>query len=58
MSLASEKHALQQEAGEFSEADLRHFRRVAFLAVVLASMTMLSCVVVMPIAYQYVRLKA
>jgi len=43
------------EAGEFSERDLRHFRRVAFLAVALSTVTMLSCVIVMPISYQYIQ---
>jgi hypothetical protein len=39
---------------EEEEGEVRHFRRVAFLAVALSTVTMLSCVVVMPIAYQCV----
>ncbi|KAL3077016.1 hypothetical protein niasHT_035850 [Heterodera trifolii] len=41
--------------GEFSEQDLRHFRRVAFVAVALSTVTMLACVLLMPVAYQYIQ---
>lgn len=41
--------------GEFSEQDLRHFRRVAFVAVALSTVTMLACVIVLPISYQYIQ---
>uniref|UniRef100_A0A0R3S7B6 Col_cuticle_N domain-containing protein n=1 Tax=Elaeophora elaphi TaxID=1147741 RepID=A0A0R3S7B6_9BILA len=39
----------------FTEADMQHFRRVAFIAVALSTVTMLSCVTLMPISYQYVQ---
>lgn len=41
--------------GEFSEQDLRHFRRVAFVAVALSTVTMLACVIILPISYQYIQ---
>lgn len=41
--------------GEFSEEDLRHFRRVAFVAVALSTVTMLASVIALPLAYQYVQ---
>uniref|UniRef100_A0A914RCD5 Nematode cuticle collagen N-terminal domain-containing protein n=1 Tax=Panagrolaimus davidi TaxID=227884 RepID=A0A914RCD5_9BILA len=44
-----------QLMGEFTENDLRHFRRVAFVAVALSTVTMLACIVIMPLSYQYVQ---
>ncbi|KAF7633821.1 Col_cuticle_N domain-containing protein [Meloidogyne graminicola] len=41
--------------GEFSENDLRHFRRIAFVAVALSTVSMLACVLLMPIACQYIQ---
>ena len=41
--------------GEFTEKDLRHFRRVAFVAVALSTVTMLACVVLLPLSYQYIQ---
>uniref|UniRef100_A0A915DSQ6 Nematode cuticle collagen N-terminal domain-containing protein n=1 Tax=Ditylenchus dipsaci TaxID=166011 RepID=A0A915DSQ6_9BILA len=41
--------------GEYDEQDLRHFRRVAFVAVALSTVTMLACVVLLPISYQYIQ---
>jgi hypothetical protein len=38
-----------------SEAYMRHFRRVAFIAVALSTVTMLGCIVVMPLSYQYIQ---
>lgn len=40
---------------EFNENDMRHFRRVAFVAVALSTVTMLACVVLLPISYQYIQ---
>jgi len=45
----------QLVVGQFSEKDLRHFRRIAFLAVALSTITMLACVIVMPISYQFIQ---
>lgn len=50
-----DKSALLEYSGKFSEQDLRHFRQVAFIAVALSTVTMLACVIVMPIAYQYIQ---
>lgn len=44
-----------QLMGEFTEKDLRHFRRVAFIAVSLSTVTMLACVVILPLSYQYIQ---
>lgn len=44
-----------QLMGEFSEEDMRHFRKVAFVAVALSTVTMLACVIALPLAYQYVQ---
>uniref|UniRef100_A0A7E4VEI8 Col_cuticle_N domain-containing protein n=1 Tax=Panagrellus redivivus TaxID=6233 RepID=A0A7E4VEI8_PANRE len=41
--------------GEFTEKDLRHFRRVAFVAVALSTVTMLACIVLLPLSYQYIQ---
>lgn len=41
--------------GKFTEKDLTHFRQIAFVAVALSTVTMLACIVVMPIAYQYIQ---
>ena len=38
-----------------SEQYMRHFRRVAFLAVALSTVTMLGCIVVLPLSYQYIQ---
>lgn len=40
---------------EFNENDLRHFRHVAFIAVVLSTVTMFACVILLPISYQYIQ---
>lgn len=40
---------------EFTELDMKHFRRVAFVAVALSTVTMLACVVLMPLSYQYIQ---
>ncbi|KAK0427094.1 hypothetical protein QR680_010061 [Steinernema hermaphroditum] len=37
------------------EASLRHFRRAAFVAVALSTVTMLACIVIMPLAYQHLQ---
>lgn len=50
-----DKSGLLKHTGKFSEQDLRHFRQVAFVAVALSTVTMLACVVVMPIVYQYIQ---
>lgn len=55
ISQSADKSQLMMESGEFNEKDVRHFRRVAFLAVALSTVTMLSCVIVMPISYQYIQ---
>ncbi|VIO96992.1 cuticular collagen, putative [Brugia malayi] len=39
----------------FTETDMKHFRLVAFIAVALSTVTMLSCIILMPISYQYVQ---
>ncbi|CAG9529733.1 unnamed protein product [Cercopithifilaria johnstoni] len=38
-----------------TEADIQHFRRVAFIAVALSTVTMLCCIIFMPVSYQYVQ---
>uniref|UniRef100_A0A915Q3F4 Nematode cuticle collagen N-terminal domain-containing protein n=1 Tax=Setaria digitata TaxID=48799 RepID=A0A915Q3F4_9BILA len=43
------------EPNKISEADMIHFRRVAFIAVAISTVTMLSCIIIMPISYQYVQ---
>lgn len=40
---------------DLTELSMRHFRRVAFLAVALSTMTMLACIVVLPLSYQYIQ---
>ncbi|KAI6212929.1 Nematode cuticle collagen, N-terminal domain and Collagen triple helix repeat-containing protein [Aphelenchoides besseyi] len=49
-----DKSALMAEA-EFGEQHMRHFRRVAFLAVALSTVTMLGCIIVLPLSYQYIQ---
>lgn len=46
---------MAQEELLSSEAYMRHFRRVAFMAVALSTVTMLSCIVVLPLSYQYIQ---
>ncbi|VDM37305.1 unnamed protein product [Toxocara canis] len=40
---------------EFTEIDMKHFRRVAFVAIALSTVTMLACIVLMPLSYQYIQ---
>ena len=44
-----------QLMGEWTEKDMRHFRRLAFVAVALSTVTMLACVVILPLSYQYIQ---
>jgi hypothetical protein len=46
---------MAQEELMSSEAYMHHFRRVAFLAVALSTVTMLSCIVILPLSYQYIQ---
>ncbi|EFO15668.1 hypothetical protein LOAG_12842, partial [Loa loa] len=39
----------------FTVTDMKHFRRVAFIAITLSTVTMLSCIIVMPMSYQYLQ---
>uniref|UniRef100_A0A1I8EKI6 Col_cuticle_N domain-containing protein n=1 Tax=Wuchereria bancrofti TaxID=6293 RepID=A0A1I8EKI6_WUCBA len=48
-----EKHLYHSDI--FTETDMKHFRLVAFIAVTLSTVTMLSCIILMPISYQYVQ---
>lgn len=52
---AAELEERQLFPEEFSESDMKHFRRVAFAAVTLSTVTMLACIILMPISYQYVQ---
>ncbi|CAD5225098.1 unnamed protein product [Bursaphelenchus xylophilus] len=54
MSPHPDKAGLVSEC-EYSEQSMKHFRRVAFLAVALSTMTMLACIVVLPLSYQYIQ---
>ncbi|VDM22835.1 unnamed protein product [Wuchereria bancrofti] len=45
-----EKHLYHSDI--FTETDMKHFRLVAFIAVTLSTVTMLSCIILMPISYQ------
>lgn len=38
-----------------SDEDISHFRRVAFLAVAMSTVTVLACVVGLPLSYQYIQ---
>lgn len=49
-----EQHLYRPDA-LLTEADMQHFRRVAFIAVALSTVTMLSCIILMPISYQHVQ---
>lgn len=40
---------------KYTEIDMKNFRRLAFSAVALSTVTMLSCIIFAPLSYQYVQ---
>lgn len=54
-SAESSQHLYPTSSSAMSEEDISHFRRVAFLAVALSTVTVLACVVGLPLCYQYVQ---
>lgn len=55
MKTAESSQRLYPVSSGMSEDDISHFRRVAFLAVALSTVTVLACVVGLPLCYQYVQ---
>uniref|UniRef100_A0A914WLT4 Nematode cuticle collagen N-terminal domain-containing protein n=1 Tax=Plectus sambesii TaxID=2011161 RepID=A0A914WLT4_9BILA len=55
MKSAESSQRLYPTSSGMSEDDISHFRRVAFLAVALSTVTVLACVVGLPLCYQYVQ---
>lgn len=55
MNLREEEEQHLYPSDVFTEADMKHFRCVAFIAVAISTVTMLSCIILMPISYQYVQ---
>lgn len=55
MNLRSEEEQHLNPPDGFTEADIQHFRRIAFIAVALSTVTMLASVILMPLSYQYVQ---
>jgi hypothetical protein len=54
-SAESDMRLYPSSSGMMTEADISHFRRVAFLAVAMSTVTVLACVVGLPLSYQYVQ---
>lgn len=55
MSPHPDKAGLVAEEVLYDEKVMNHFRKVAFVAVALSTMTMLACIVVLPLSYQYIQ---
>ncbi|VDN00284.1 unnamed protein product, partial [Onchocerca ochengi] len=55
MNLREQEEQYLSPSDTFTDNDMMHFRRVAFIAVTLSTVTTLSCIILMPISYQYVQ---
>lgn len=54
MACSNSQNSKKALINEIDENDLKYFRRIAFFAVALSTVTMLACIILIPILYEYI----